>query len=314
MTSLVGSAEGEKAAPAANLQAPEVIYPNEMKVGIYALSVSNFNFAAGTYNMDMYITFGWANHSIDRPHFEVMNGWPAYSSAIELIDQNKTGEFWTMQYRARLSLFVTPNYQSYPFDDETLKVIIEEGNYSLDQVVYSWWPEQSGVDSMFSLTGWKVSGFQNSTEFKQYPDGGAFARLSVGVLMVRDSSTGVIQSLLPPLIFCIVSGLAFLFTENKDGTIALRLGLGTSMIITAVMFYFSQMSTLPPANQIKLLDIYMLSVYVFLALSLVVTALIYHNAARLKRPERIPRLNQAGFISSIGLSLGLFIILLMISS
>jgi hypothetical protein len=290
-----------------------VIFPNVMKVGVYALSVSNFNFAAGTYNMDMYITFGWTNHSIDRPHFEVMNGWPAYSTAIELIEENKTGELWTMQYRARLSLFVSPDYQSYPFDDEILRVVLEEGYYPLNTLIYTWWPEQSGVDNMFSLTGWKVSGFQNSTDDKVYSDGRAYARLSVGVLMVRDSTTGVIQSLLPPLIFCIVSGLAFLFTENKDSIIALRLGLGTSMVITAVMFYFSQMSTLPPANQIKLLDIYMLSVYVFLAMSLVVTALIYHNAARLKRPERIPRLNKVGFLASIGLSIGLFFLLLLIS-
>jgi hypothetical protein len=296
-------------APEAEAPAPGVIFPSVMKVGLYAISVSNFNFATGTYTMDVYITFGWANHSFDSPHFEVMNGQPAYSQAISLVYENKTGDMWVMKYRARLDLFVTPDYQAYPFDDENLVVIIEEGRYPLEELVYEWWPEQSGVDNLFSITGWRVGGFQNETEYKEYPDGQAFARLTVGVVMVRDSATGVVQSLLPPMIFCIVSGLAFLFTENKEGTIALRLGLGTSMVITAVMFYFSQMSSLPPANQMKLLDIYMLSVYVFLAMSLVVTALIYHHATNLNRPERISRLNRIGFAASVLVPAGVFIVL-----
>jgi hypothetical protein len=300
-------------APSEDIQEPGVVFPNEMKVGVYVLSVSNFDFAVGTYSMDMFITFGWTNHSIDRPHFEIMNGKPSYSTAIEKIGENKTGDFWTMRFRARLDLFVTPTYEAYPFDSENLQVIIEESYWPLKELVYTWWPEQSDVDGMFSITGWRVNGFLNDTWYKDYPNGDAFARLSVGVNVVRDSATGVVQSLLPPLIFCIVSGLAYLFTENKDGTIALRLGLGTSMLITAVMFYFSQMSTLPPGNQLKLLDIYMLAVYLFLALSLVVTALIYHNVAVKKMPERIPYLNKMGFIITTTLSVGVFFLLLLVN-
>jgi hypothetical protein len=50
-------------------------------------------------------------------------------------------------------------------------------------------------------------------------------------------------------LFCIVSGLSFFFRSDK---VAQRLGMGTSMLISAVMFHISQTASLPPLGSLIL--------------------------------------------------------------
>jgi hypothetical protein len=44
-----------------------------------------------------------------------------------------------------------------------------------------------------------------------------------------------------------------------------------------------------------------------------VTALIYHSAAKKNKPELIPHLNKMGFIISVTLSVGVFVLLLLVN-
>jgi hypothetical protein len=66
------------------------------------------------------------------------------------------------------------------------------------------------------------------------------------------------------VIFCLVSSLSFFFRETKESYIALRLGLNSSMMISAVLFYYGQQSTLPSMSTFSIFDEIMIAVYMFL--------------------------------------------------
>lgn len=99
--------------------------------------------------------------------------------------------------------------------------------------------------------------------------------------------------MLPPIIFCIVSGLSFFFKADK---ITHRLGLGTSMLISAVMFHLSQTSSLPALPSLILIDKIMIPIYAFLASSLFGTTLIYIYEEYWKNVDYTQKVNRIGAI------------------
>ncbi len=89
----------------------------------------------------------------------------------------------------------------------------------------------------------------------------------------------------------------------------MRVGLGTSMLITAVLFHFGQLSLLPPRTTLTTFDDVMIAVYLFITLSLMVTTLSYIEVARLRHPEHGLLADRYGPIFTLVLPVLLFLIL-----
>jgi hypothetical protein len=126
------------------------------------------------------------------------------------------------------------------------------------------------------------------------------------VRVTREPFGTTVKTLLPPLVFMLVSGLSFLFPPEK---LALRVGAGTSMLISAVMYHISQTSSLPPLGTLTLIDKIMMSTYAFLTLSLAITALISVNADYWKKPDFAPRAARYGAMATCAAPLLTFAVL-----
>ena len=277
-----------------------------VSVGLYVISFGNYDANKGTYTMDFYIWFRWnasaapAGFTVEK--FEFMNGRAGSKDRISDDYDNVTGdrEIW---YRVQAALYSDPEFKQYPFDRQTLRIEFEDANFSSSRLVYEPLKDESGLDSQVGVAGWHL----DSTDFwvseKGYKWGEQYSRATFEMKISREPTSTGIKTLLPPIVFCIVSGLSFFFPAGK---IAQRIGLGTSMLISAVMFHISQTSALPPLGSLILMDKIMIATYAFLAASLICSALISINEDFWKKPAYNGYVNRYGGMVSVILPFLLF--------
>jgi hypothetical protein len=295
--------------PAAALSLPSSNV-TDVEVGIYVNGISNFDFGNGAYSLDFYLWFVWTDPTIKNMAFEIMNGQPAYNNAFVKIIDDTNGTVKTQWYRLRAILFIPPDLASYPFEAGGLKVQLEDSSHNSSSLRYHWAVATSGYDkSSVVIPGWKIAYLNYSVADHAYTFNENYSQAVFVMQVERNSLPAAIQLIMPPIIFCLVSSLSYFFNEKKDSYIGLRLGLNSSMIISAVLFYYGQQSTLPPMSSFSIFDELIIAVYVFLGLTIAVTVAGVVEADFFKHPSRINHINRYGAIIAIAVSVTVFVLL-----
>ncbi|MEM4729722.1 MAG: hypothetical protein QXH42_08215 [Thermoplasmata archaeon] len=281
-------------------------------VGIYVLSFGNHDTNKGTFTLDFYLWFIY-NESAAEPNFtvagfEFMNGRAGSKEKIFDSINSDTGmrEVW---YRIQASLYYKPTFRDYPFDRQEFSVLVEDTARPLERLVYRPLADRSGWDPGAEIPGWRVDSVTYTSSVHSYPWGERYSRFAMSVVISREPLSTGIKSILPPVIFCIVSGLSFFFTPDK---IANRIGFGTSMLISAVMFHVSQTGSLPPLGSLILIDKIMIAAYSFLFMSLFVTTLIYINDQYWKHRDYTKEFNRWGGVVSVVLPFIVYALLVLV--
>lgn len=270
----------------------------EVDVGLYLINFGNYDVSKGTYVMDFYLWFSWDTNasgpSFTPTTFEFMNGRP--TSKEQLSDETAPDGQRTIWFRIQASLTSEPRFRNFPFDEQVLQVQFEDTAKTVSTLQYRPLLDDSGLDPAVRVSGWRIEGWSMTTRDVDYPWGETYHRTVFEIRVVREPTTTAIKTLLPVLVFCAVSGLSFFFPVEK---ITQRVGLGTGMLISAVMFHISQTSALPPLGSLILMDKIMISAYTFLAASLVVTTIISINEDHWKKPGLSKWINGTGATAAL---------------
>ncbi|MFH0904341.1 MAG: hypothetical protein V1854_04040 [Methanobacteriota archaeon] len=270
--------------------------PVNVETGIYIISLGNYEVNKGTYTMDFYMWFRWdASSNITPFKFEFMNGRANSKELISDETDIATGkrEVW---YRIQASLYSEPRFKDYPFDTQVLKIDFEDSINPVQKLQYTPAVIESGLDKDVRASGWIITGWDFIAADKEYKWDEIYSRGNFAIDIEREKTSTAIKTLLPPFIFCVVSGLSFFFRPDK---IAQRLGLGTSMLISAVMFHISQTASLPPLGFLMLIDKIMISTYVFLASSLIVTTIIHIDVDWWQKVDYTRETNRYGAVVTV---------------
>lgn len=288
-----------------------VMQNNTVSVGIHLIDMYNFEYQTGRYTYDMYVFFFWTDPDIPTADWYLRNGYPTYPGAKLLVDQNKNGSIRWELYRVRATLTAPIEPTDYPFDRVTLPVSLEllTHNYNTTLV---WMARDTGIDPGFTNVGWSRPEYTLNTSVSRYPLGMSSPRADMIIVMDRNPFGAFMKTIFPPLIFCFVAAVCFLFRMNEASAFTLRVGITTSMLVSAVLFNFAEQSAIPPISQLTLFHVIMVSTISFLALGLIVTVLGYAEWMRTGDPEHVGRLNRAGFVVSIALPLLFFALLFII--
>jgi hypothetical protein len=282
----------------------------EVAVGIYVNGISNFDFGKGAYSLDFYLWFVWTDPTIHNMNFEIMNGQPSYSNAFQKIFDDTNGTVKSQWFRLRANLFIPPDLTSYPFESGGLKVQLEDANLNSTRLQYHWMSASSGYDnSSVIIPGWKIQYLNYTVGEHLYTFGEKYSQATFVMQVERNSLPSAIQIVAPPIIFCLVSSLSFFFRESKESYIALRLGLNSSMMISAVLFYYGQQSTLPSMSSFSIFDELMIAVYVFLGLTIGVTVLGVVEKDVFKHPRRVDLINNFGAVTALVIAVMVFVLL-----
>jgi hypothetical protein len=117
------------------------------------------------------------------------------------------------------------------------------------------------------------------------------------------------KTIFPPLVFCFVAAICFLFRMHDGSAFTLRAGILTSMLVSAVLFIFAEQGDIPPVSQLTLFHIFMAAVISFIALGLIVTVIGYVEWMRTGIKEHVDRVNRYGFVVSVIVPLLMFWVL-----
>jgi hypothetical protein len=283
---------------------------NTMYIGLYLIQCYGFEYKTGSYTYDFYVRFLWTDPNIKTADWYLMNGYPAYPGAKLLVDENKTGTVKWELYRVRANLNVPIEPTDFPFDRINLPISIEllSHNYNVSLV---WFKPATGIDPDLKIVGWSSPVYTLNTSFSNYPLR-VEPRADMDILMERNFYGAFLKSVFPLMIFCFIAGVGFLFKMKDDSAFALRIGIGTSMLISTVLFNVSEQNDIPPVTRFTFYNAIIAAVVAFLALFLIVTILGYVEWKRSNDEKKVERINRIGFIVTLAVPLVILTLLLLL--
>jgi hypothetical protein len=285
-----------------------------MGVGVYVNSIDNLDLIKGTYTLDFYLHFHWLDNTITTSEFELMNGHPsAEPLSVKTISRNAQGPVKDEWYRVRADFDIIPDVRNYPFESGVVAIKIEDADDNSTELTYVPLIAESGIDPEFSLPGWNIGTPDYSVSDHRYPWGESYSTLDISIPVAKNPMDSLLQTIIPPLIFCFIAGLSFFIKVEHAELVHLRYVLTTSMFISAVMYHFSQISLLPMLGVLKIFDKFMIGVYLFMAMTVIITTLCYLALHQWEKPEYVKPINDYGAIVSVLLSVFVFFLLLNIS-
>jgi hypothetical protein len=258
--------------------------PVGVTVGAYVLNISDFNVGQGTFSADFYLWFSWhgnwSDNSSSAPlpsDFELMNGAITRETLIQS-NQNLTGDYNYLIYRIQASMTDPVNLQKYPFDHHDLTIEIEDQDHDVSVLVYS--PDsESRIDPQVSLQGWQlptspadvyvINHFYNTTfgePGQNYTE--TYSRFIVSIPIQRPMLSAIVGTFIPIILILVIAMISFLIKPAEFGA---RLGLNVTTLLTAVAFQIDLTSGIPQFGFLTLADRLMISLYIVLVYSLLVT-------------------------------------------
>jgi hypothetical protein len=277
-----------------------------INVALWVINVYQFDYRAGSYTFDFYLFFFWTDSNITTVDWYIMNGLPSSPTSKAMVTSGLNDSYFFEIWRVRADLSVPLEPVNYPFDQIKLPISMEVIPHGYNTTL-NWMTPSSGVDPGFKIVGWTIRAVDYFVAPHQYPLDIVEPQAVMTIVMEKSTFVAFMQTILPPLIFCIVSGFSYLFRMDNDGDFSLRIGINTSMLITAVLFNISTTSNIPPISQFNLYTTFITAVMTFLSVTLIVTVYGYFEWRHIKRHERIKKINQWGAVLAVGLPMLIFL-------
>jgi len=146
---------------------PASAEPAKATIGVFLTALNNLSLVTGTVIADFWMwTIADADRAAPLDTAYIVN---EAAKTAEPIGTLKDGAHRWDQRRVRATLNQSLDISRFPFDRQTLDIVIEESFATSQDLVYVADREHSGVASSVSLPGWSVTGWNIRTEEHAYP-------------------------------------------------------------------------------------------------------------------------------------------------
>lgn len=246
-------------APAATVpavpRAPQVI-----RVGVYLLNVGKLDIGAGTYAMDLYVSFR-CDSDCNPTNFDVLNG----RMTAEKNDDDPRFKV----FRLRGELMAQFDLRWFPFDAHRLSISFEDRLLQDTQLVYEPDMPMTGIHPSAVVVGWQLDPqWQVRVDRDSYAVyGQSYSRATFSIGAHRPRLSAFLKNLTPALIIALSGFLALLMGADKATP---RLTLTTSALVGSVLFHINMTSSMPPISYLTFADRFMLINYIGLVTVLIV--------------------------------------------
>jgi len=264
----------------ATLQTPPA--KEQVRVGVYILSVGNLNTTNGSYDADFFLNLACQTPPCDPTRFDIMNA----AEITEMEDQTSpesraVGKFF---YRVRANLQTNLDLHNFPFDQHSLGIELEDKNKSGDQLQYVIDNKLSGIDSNVRVSGWslepQIIGQVVQHNYTVYEE--SYSRASFNIRIYHPWFSSFMKGLFAAIVIVMVGMLSF--AMRHDATTD-RLALTSSTLVGAILYHLTLTSSIPPVGYLTFADSFMMMnyVFVFLALGITVALLLFMDNSEEKR-------------------------------
>jgi hypothetical protein len=292
---------------------PEIEPENNLVyISLYIIDLYGYDYKDGKYVFDFFAFFSWSDTNITTVDWYLMNGYPVTPASKQLVSSTELNGIKTDVYRVRAVFDVDIVPTNYPFDTVELPILIEvlEHEYPIE---LKWVESESGMNPEFLEVGWDFKGLKYSVSNLSYPYDITLPQAEMDVVLGRSSYSALYETIIPPVVFAIVSAFSFAFRIEDDIGFGIRIGLNTSMLITAVLFNLAQADKMPPVTQFNLYNIFEISILVFISMNLI-TTIVGYMAWKYKMDNTFVRtINRLGLLGSFVVPILLVSVIYLIS-
>jgi hypothetical protein len=236
----------------------------QAQVGVYAVSIRDFDTRNGSYTMDLYLTLRCANNEpCDPTNFEIINGNAKY---FEL--QNDTPTLRV--YRIQATLYTTLDFHRYPFDQQELHFDLEDELLDDTKLLYDPDIESTNVDPNMEIPGWEIVGSSGRVRghyYSAWDETYSHYRFTVTIKRPWVSS---LLTLVMPALFILLAGIFSLFSPRRVLSLI-------GVFVAAVLFHLHVLASLPPVNYLTLADWYMILVYIALSVAILISVILHRH-------------------------------------
>ena len=281
--------------------------PDTVKVGAYIISIHDINFHDKEYTARFWLWFVYKNPNLNfSQQIDIPNAKEIEISSESIDTVN--GQLWA-QMRVKCTMKENWRVHDFPFDEQHLKIVLEDEALNVDDLVFVADTASSRFDNMEALSGWKVDSFKVTTDIATYntdfgnPDPGVNAQKFSMLVIEMDidrKAIGLFLKIFLGMYFAFMIALVSFLSDTTE--LEPRFGLPVGGLFAAVGNKYIIDSLLPESPQFSLVDILhsltFLGIFGILTVSAI--ALKLHNHDQVDRAHRINKIGavfvMAGYI------------------
>lgn len=235
-----------------------------VRVGFLLTAVNNYDIKLGTFEADFFLSL-----TSEFPIREIEPSFPNGTAERTVLANKPTFKL----YRYHGTFSSPPDLRLYPFDEQELRIEIEEEIDGVDQLTLVPDQTRTWLDVGFGVVGWESSYIEARVLTHFYPDRFDeddlyYGRYVFTLGIARYSTSAVFTVYVPALVIVLISLLGMWVPPDE---MEVRSNAGAPMLAAAVLFHFALMQELPATGYLTRADKLMIGVYVCLMLGMIST-------------------------------------------
>ncbi|HAE38937.1 MAG TPA: hypothetical protein DCG57_09900 [Candidatus Riflebacteria bacterium] len=265
--------------------------PTKIEIGLYILDIAHLDVKESEFFADFYIWYKAPPESSWVPeNIEFMNGNIESATPIASATSASGKKQWSQRIKGRFRGHF--RLQSYPFDRQSLPIVIEDAENTVEKILFTPDTESSAdynlwLEPEMLVPDWQRNGAACDIDAHHYKtDFGlgskktsSYSRLTFRVNLKRLFLPHLIKFILP---LFIIAGMAYVVFYINASEFEAQCGICITALLSAIALHNSQADALPSVGYLLMSDKIFMLFYVVIFLALVQTV-VNNNYAKRRR-------------------------------
>ncbi len=246
--------------------------PDKVVAGVYVSNIQQVDLTTNSFDADFYVWLRWSNPDIHpTAGIEIMNVYQSWALTTTPIydkpqKQSDGSLLWLARYQG--SFNAPLSLADYPFQKQTLKIIIEDGEQNIGRIVYEPDKDPIELDPHITLTGYKLgqpriefgantyeSSFGAVESTREYR---TYTRILVEIPVSSPATSGIVKIILPIIIVLVASGLGLVIPSAYVDS---KVNVPITALIALVAMHFVVSASLPQVEYLLMIDVVYILAY-----------------------------------------------------
>jgi hypothetical protein len=294
--------------------------PTRCRVGTYVIALYDFDYAANTFNADVWL---WSVcPTADIKPLDTIEFINANETTTRLQTFEPVGNVFWATRKISGTFREDWDLRNFPFDQHTLSIVLENGDQNASQFRFEPDTAQSTYDRDMPLPGWRIVEFRLTERPAVYqttfgdpalpPNAGSqYSRLNVEVDIARSQLSTFFQLTSVVYAAFLLSLIVYFFHVEAGSALGIQMGLLAGALFATAINLASASATLGHQNGLTLIDLIHIVVLLYILAAAVVALGSRFLLERGWTQAAIARLNHAAFgvaaLSFLALNAGLIL-------
>lgn len=242
--------------------------PKKIKVSVWIENIGKLDLATGSFSAEVYVAMSCGAGATGDCTTGIDFGNGKVNGKEEVVEKGPNPKI----VKIKADLTADIDLQEYPFDTQILPIEIQSDEGDVDQVVFEYATEGSGIDEKAKLPGWNLGHPEGKVAVETVGGSEKISVVTIEVPITRPPATPL-KGLLP-VVFMVLVGFSALFIPVKN--VANRLAMSTASLLGAVTFHISSTSSLPQVGYLTRTDKFMIATYSICLANIITAVLMFH--------------------------------------